>query len=793
MLVESFEELQRRADGGIAVGGEAVRQLQRLAASAGEHVSTIGLRQRDWTQTTTGSWAQVQSELIHAGWPRAAELFRDYLIDAWQRGVLTADVLRQRGNIFEAHDAAGAPPVLAYEYDTVMDGCSLKRPVNYMLLAIRPPEGVETHDWKRPYMIIDPRAGHGPGIGGFKPDSQVGVALHGGHPVYFVAFRQHPEPGQTIADVMRAEAAFYKEVVRRHPDAPQPAVVGNCQGGWATLLLAAANPDITGPIVINGAPLAAWSGVNGRHPMRYSGGLLGGALSVLLAADLGAGEFDGANLVMNFETLNPARSFFRKYYDLFADPEAGADRFLEFERWWGGFYFLNAAEIHWILDNIFIGNRLSRGEARLEHGRSIDLKAIRAPIIVFASHGDNITQPQQALNWIVDTYVDEREVKIRGQRIIYMVHESVGHLGIFVSSSTARKEHSEIVSVLKTIETLAPGLYEMTIEEQHGDGQHARFEVDFKERTMADVLALNAGGRAEEADFGAVARLSEVAAEIYDLSIRPLVHAAANPALAETLRALHPMRVQRRAMSDRVPGVAQLGALAEAVHKDRRPAGEDNPFRRAETLWADMVERGFDVYREVRDAWYEMSFFTLYGNPMMRRVGETHNFRRMLKDKDELAVLPEVQAALANTSRGGIPEAIIRMLTLVAEARGAVSGARLERAAYTFTHSPQFATVNAARRARLLREQTLIVLFDRAGALATLSDLLPDMDSRAIAVGTIDYIVGLVEMIEAHTIETLEEIRRALDLPRLRLGKEEIEALSVALESEKDGSTNEAA
>jgi hypothetical protein len=85
----------------------------------------------------------------------------------------------------------------------------------------------------------------------------------------------------------------------------------------------------------------------------------------------------------------------------------------------------------------------------------------------------------------------------------------------------------------------------------------------------------------------------------------------------------------------------------------------------------------------------------------------------------------------------------------------------------------------------------VIALFDRQGALATLADLLPDMDSRAIAVGTIDYIVGLGEMIEAHTIETLEEIRRALELPRLRLGKEELEALSA--DSEKDGSTIEAA
>ena len=54
----------------------------------------------------------------------------------------------------------------------------------------------------RPYIIIDPRAGHGAGIGGFKSDSQVGVALTKGHPVYFVAFHREPIPGQTLAGTM---------------------------------------------------------------------------------------------------------------------------------------------------------------------------------------------------------------------------------------------------------------------------------------------------------------------------------------------------------------------------------------------------------------------------------------------------------------------------------------------------------------------------------------------------------------------------------------------------------------
>jgi pimeloyl-ACP methyl ester carboxylesterase len=766
MLNETIEDFTRRATTAAAGASDSINQFQRLATSASQHISAIASGHAQRTQASFEALARLQSEFAGAGYAKFAELGQAYLVDAWQRGVLTADVLRERGNIFQAHEAAGAPPVLCYEYDVIVDGRVLKRPVNYILLEIRPPEGVEVHAWKRPYMIIDPRAGHGAGIGGFKSDSQVGVALRAGHPVYFVVFRQHPEPGQTLADVMRAEAGFVKEIVRRHPDSPQPVVVGNCQGGWATMLLAAANPEIIGPIVINGAPTATWSGVNGRNPMRYSGGLLGGALPATLLADLGAGEFDGANLVMNFESMDPGRSSFRKYYDLFAGVDHGREKFLEFEKWWGGYYFLNEAEIRWILENIFVGNRLSRGEARLEHGRTIDLKAIRAPIIVFASHGDNITPPQQALNWIVDTYADELEIKIRGQRIIYMVHESVGHLGIFVSSSIAKKEHTEVASILKTIEALAPGLYEMVIEEKLSD-KHGHFRVDFKARHLSDILALDEGGRAEEADFGAVARLSEMAMEGYELLARPMVRAMATPALAKTLQAMHPMRVQHNMISDLSPGAAQLKALAETVTEDRRPVGMDNPFRQAETLMAEMTVQCFDFARDVRDAWFELAFFGIYGMPFMHSLGQTHTFQRTRTDKDQLRFLPQVQAALNGMSRGGLPEAVIRMLILLVDTRGSVRSSRLERSAYTLNNAEPFKSLGSQRRAHLIPEQTLIVLSDREAAIATLIDLLPDLDTRAIAVGTVEYIAGPVEEMEQRTIEELQMFRRVLELPPL--------------------------
>ncbi len=109
-----------------------------------------------------------------------------YAVDFAQRSILFWDTLRQRGNNFLEHERQGLPPVLHFDYETIMDGRSLERPVNYALLRIVPPKGVTVDAKRRPYVIIDPRGGHGPGIGGFKDDSQVGVALREGHPVYFV-------------------------------------------------------------------------------------------------------------------------------------------------------------------------------------------------------------------------------------------------------------------------------------------------------------------------------------------------------------------------------------------------------------------------------------------------------------------------------------------------------------------------------------------------------------------------------------------------------------------------------
>lgn len=114
-----------------------------------------------------------------------------------------------------------------------MDGATLDRPVDYSLVRIIPSAGImETRTDGRPWVIIDPRTGHGSGIGGLKVESEVGVALEDGHPVYFVVFYPDPAPTQTLANVTAAEAVFLQTVAERHPKSPKPLVTGNCQGGY---------------------------------------------------------------------------------------------------------------------------------------------------------------------------------------------------------------------------------------------------------------------------------------------------------------------------------------------------------------------------------------------------------------------------------------------------------------------------------------------------------------------------------------------------------------------------------
>jgi pimeloyl-ACP methyl ester carboxylesterase len=669
-----------------------------------------------------------------AQWPFSwAQDAWNYSIDAWQRGFLFLDVLEQRSSQYYEHAAKPAPHVLKFACELVMDGRELPRPVNYALVRIVPADEKKADKYRRPFVVVDPRAGHGPGIGGFKPQSEIGVAIKAGHPCYFIGFLPDPIAGQTIEDVAQAEAAFLEQVIDLHPEADgKPAVIGNCQAGWAVMMLAAARPELFGPLILAGSPLSYWAGSAKQNPMRYTGGLWGGTWIAALLGDLGNGKFDGAWLVSNFENLNPSNTLWRKHYNLYSKIDTEAPRYIEFEQWWGGHVLLNSDEMQYIADELFVGNKLSTAELSFSDGTRIDLRHIRSPIVIFCSKADNITPPPQALDWILDLYDSVDDIRAHGQTIVYAVHESIGHLGIFVSGSVAKKEHDEFASNIDLIDCLPPGLYEvvMTAKDSAAPGADliaGNYLVRFEARTLDDIRALGVNSGEDDRKFAAVARVSDINLGLYRTFVRPWVRLWANEDVAEWMRRFHPLRMQYEIFSNANPFLNAV-LSNERLLGSRQPVSKDNIFWQAQEQFSDCVTSALDTFRDVRDNMVEAWFHAVYGAPLLQALvglsaSDESPHRKPGDDATHHAlVLQKIEELKRRIPDGGPREALIRALLYVRMPDAVVD----ERGFNLLRHMREDAGkgLDLAAFKRIVREQFLMLLLDERRAVSAIPAML---------------------------------------------------------------------
>ncbi|MBX9845114.1 MAG: DUF3141 domain-containing protein [Xanthobacteraceae bacterium] len=705
----------------------------------------------------------------------------EYMTDAAQRSLLFLDVMRQRGNAFRERAAQKAPHVLDYQVELVVDGRTLERPVNYALTRVVPPAGVEIDPTRRPFVVVDPRAGHGPGIGGFKSDSEIGVIFKAGHPCYFIGFLPEPMPGQTIADIARAEAAFLEKVIALHPDADgKPAVIGNCQAGWAIMMVAAIRPELFGPIIAAGSPLSYWAGVHGKNPMRYSGGLLGGSWLTALTSDLGNGKFDGAWLVQNFENQNPANTLWTKQYNLYSKIDTEAPRYLDFERWWGGHVNLDAEEIQFIVDELFVGNNLASGHIKAADGTAIDFRSIRSPIVVFCSKGDNITPPQQALGWILDLYGDVDEIRSYGQTIVYTIHESAGHLGIFVSSGVARKEHGEFSSNIDLIDTLPPGLYEAvftakTADTDNPDLVSGEWVMRCETRTLDDIRALGGNDAADDRRFATAARVSEINLALYRSYVQPLVRAMANPQMADWLRRMHLLRLQYEIFSNANPFMAQVAAAADKVRAERKPVDANNPFRAIQEVMSKQIVTALDAWRDASERLSEQAFLSIYGSPTLQRaVGidpeSDERPRRAAKSPLHKQFLEQRIAELkSRIGEGGLREALVRATIYTGAARASVDERGFEAIRRIRLAKSEASRLTLAEFKKLVREQFFMLLIDQDAALNAIPALLPDSaEERRKALEILREVISAAGEITPQVRARLDQVSDLFDPNRPR-------------------------
>jgi pimeloyl-ACP methyl ester carboxylesterase len=702
-----------------------------------------------------------------------------YGIDAAQRSAIYMDILIKRGDTYIEHLRSGQPPVLVFNYEMILNGRHFPRPVNYALVRIvdrrwkkekAPVEGERRHQAikhpelpKRPIVIIDPRAGHGPGIGGSSRDSEIGMALDSGFTVYFILFFTEPFPGQTLADVERAEVRFMEEIAKIHPYSDTPVIMGNCQAGWAAALLCADRPDITGPLVLNGAPLSYWAGVEGANPMRYKGGLLGGIWLNMLLSDLGHGKFDGANLVSNFESLNPANTLWTKKFNLYSQVDTEEERYLKFEKWWGGFFMMSEQEIHFIVNNLFVGNKLERGQLELHENETIDIRNIESPILVFASRGDNITPPQQALNWIPRVYGSVEALRRAGQVIIYIIHENIGHLGIFVSGSVARKEHNEIIGHFDMIDFLPPGLYEMVIE---GDVKAGDFVAQFEERTMEDIAAMG-DEIDDEKSFEVVNAVSAMNESLYGLFLRPWVRMWSTELSGELIRWLHPLRVQRYMISGMNPFLSPCKFAASLARANRKPVTPDNVFLTMEKNNSNYIKDVLNHYRDTRDRYQELLFQMMYDNDFVRALFLPADGQ---KDRTQPEELQKYHAApekpLPAPEEGGFAEGLIRGIVAMIRSTPTISRRHYTLALDIAQTHRVLKKIRPNDFKRTLRAQARILENNEDNALKTMAVLIPNEADRLETVGLLRRIALADGIYSDQEKEMLEKISQALKIKK---------------------------
>ena len=395
--------------------------------------------------------------------------------------------------------------------------------------------------------------------------------------------------------------------------------------------------------------------------------------------------------------------------------------------------------MQYIVDNLFVGNKLSTAQMVTADGVRLDLREIRSPIVCFCSKGDNITPPQQALGWILDLYRSDEDILASGQTIVYCVHETIGHLGIFVSGSVARKEHEEFATNIDLIDCLPPGLYEAVIQKKSADAANVglvtgNFISAFESRSLADIRAMGGNTLDEERSFAAVARVSEAIHGLYRTTAQPLVRALATEKSAEFMRRMHPLRMNYELISDSNPVLQPLAAAALKVQENRQPVAADNPFLQWEKAFSDWMTLSLNAYRDWRDMMTEQMFFGIYEQPWIQallglRASDAPPRRHPGEDPDHSVFVKRQIAELqAGMDKGGPREAAIRAMVYVCMPEKAVDERSFEvLRRIRHEHGAQ-KTLDEFKQE--LREQYLMVKLDEKRAIALIPELLKGYENE---------------------------------------------------------------
>ena len=205
-------------------------------------------------------------------------------------------------------------------------------------------------------------------------------------------------------------------------------LVGLCQGGWVSAMIAARFPDKVNSLVLAGAPIDTDAGhgpikrMVHKSPTSFYEGLVA----------LGGGLMKGKFMLQGWKNMHPGQHYVRDHIDLYEhiDDPAYLAKEEAFASWYENPIDLPGRWYLQVITQLFKENRLAKGEF-VGLGRKLTLRDITCPTYLLAGASDDITTPEQVLGAV-------NYLATPGDRIVQKTVPG-GHIGLFMGATTLRE------------------------------------------------------------------------------------------------------------------------------------------------------------------------------------------------------------------------------------------------------------------------------------------------------------------------------------------------------------------
>jgi polyhydroxyalkanoate depolymerase len=282
-----------------------------------------------------------------------------------------------------------------------------------------------------PALVVAPYAGHTAMIADFhKGQSLVETLMGNGVGSVFLTDWKSAAPDMKDFDI---DNYIEELLVAVEECGGRVNLVGLCQGGWISAMVAARFPAKVNSLVLAGSPIDTQAGDGPIKRMVDDAPLSFYEELVTLGGGLMKGEF----MLQGWKNMHPEQHYIQDQIDLFEhiDDPVYVKKEEVFESWYEnpidlpGRWYLQA------IGQLFKDNRLARGEF-VALGKKLDLRTITCPAYLLAGAADDITTPEQVLD----------AAKLIGTQKAHIVQKTVpgGHIGLFMGARTLRDHWPDI-------------------------------------------------------------------------------------------------------------------------------------------------------------------------------------------------------------------------------------------------------------------------------------------------------------------------------------------------------------